>query len=413
MMLSLLTYYPKMKHVIYLDFAKAFDKVDHQILLQKLRNIGISGKLFDWLQSFLSDRQQSVVIDGVFSYLALVISGVPQGTVLGPLLFLIYLNDIFNCIQHSEISCFADDSRIYRSISACSDSLLLQHDLLAVSQWSIANNMELHEDKFVYLNFNARPINFSLTNLPFYQENLWYRTSSGQILETSNLVSDLGITFSEDLDWSPHISNIVNKAKQKAGWALSVFNDRSPLVMITLYKSMVRSLLEYSCPVWCGLSLENLRDLEAIQRSFTRKIICPAYVSGYWERLQYLKLRSLQRRRERYTILHMWKVLNNKVSNDLNISFYNSSRYGVQAHVPSLCTQSSTKAQTFYDLSFAVIGPKLWNMLPKSVKLCASLNSFKSNLDIFLNKFPDRPPVSTYVVQNNNSLLEWNITRTR
>ena len=397
--------------VIYLDFAKAFDKVDHKILLKKLSNIGIQGKLLDWLDSFLCDRSQTVVVDGVFSYLALVISGVPQGTVLGPLLFLIYLNDISNCIQHSNISCFADDSRVFRAISTCSDSQLLQHDLLAVSQWSEENNMKLHDDKFVYLNFNARPNNFALAHLPFYKENLWYKTSSGNILEACSSVSDLGITLSENFDWSPHISIIVNKAKQKAGWALSVFSDRSPLVMITLFKSMIRSLLEYACPVWCGLSLQNLRDLEAIQRSFTNKIICPAYVSGYWDRMQYLKIRSLQRRRERYSILHMWKVLNEKVSNDLNISFYESSRYGVQACVPSLNTSSSSKAQTLYDSSFAVVGPKLWNLVPKSVKQCSSLNSFKSGLDNFLNGIPDCPPVSSYAVQNNNSLLEWNTSR--
>ena len=112
--------------VIYLDFACAFDKVDYPILMKKLSNIGISGKLFDWLLNFLSDRCQTVVVDGVMSYLALVVSGVPQGTVLGPLLFLIYLNDISDCLQFSEISCFADDSRIFKSISTCADSQLLQ-----------------------------------------------------------------------------------------------------------------------------------------------------------------------------------------------------------------------------------------------------------------------------------------------
>ena len=209
--------------VIYLDFARAFDKVDHQILMKKLSNIGISGKLFDWLLNFLSDRCQTVVVDGVMSYLALVVSGVPQGTVLGPLLFLIYLNDISDCLQFSEISCFADDSRIFKSISTCADSQLLQQDLYHVFQWSKDNNMELHDDKFVFMNFNIRSANFPLANLPFYHENISYKTASEKVLEASSSVSDLGITFSEDLKWSTHISSIVKKAKQKAGWTLSVF----------------------------------------------------------------------------------------------------------------------------------------------------------------------------------------------
>ena len=98
--------------MIYLDFAKAFDKVDHEILIQKLKNIGIEGKLLEWICNFLNDRDQVVVVDNIFSYIAKVVSGVPQGTVLGPILFLIYLNDISDCLNSCDLSCFADDTRI-------------------------------------------------------------------------------------------------------------------------------------------------------------------------------------------------------------------------------------------------------------------------------------------------------------
>ena len=97
-----------------------FDKVDHEILLQKLKNIGISGAILSWITDFLSDRSQVVVVDGIFSYLAKVVSGVPQGTVLGPLLFLVYINDIGGYLTSCDISCFADDSRILKSISSSS-----------------------------------------------------------------------------------------------------------------------------------------------------------------------------------------------------------------------------------------------------------------------------------------------------
>ena len=392
--------------VIYLDFAKAFDKVDHQILLRKLENMGIKGKLLEWLKSFLSDRNQVVVVDGVLSFIALVISGVPQGTVLGPLLFLVYLNDIYDCLQFSELSSFADDSRIFKSISVADDSQFLQQDLFNVSSWSDNNNMQLHNDKFIYMNFNCRPANFSLATLPFYSENFRYETSSGDILEPSDSVSDLGITLADKFSWSPHVSILVKKAKQKAGWVLSIFKDRSPLVMKTLHKSLIRSLLEYGCPLWNGLSLENIRNIEAVQRSFTNKIYCPSHVKNYWERLQFLNIMSLQRRRERYVILHMFKILNNLASNDINISFYDSPRHGILARVPALRLHCST-AQSLYDYSFAVNGPKLWNLVPKKVKDCVSLTSFKSNLDDFLKDIPDCPPISGYVAQNNNSLLEW------
>ena len=124
--------------------------MDYDILLQKLSNIGISGKLFTWIKEFLRERTQVVVVDEVLSYIAEVISGVPQGAVLGPLLFLIFLNDINCCIQHSEISCFADDSRISKCISTTNYCTLLQEDLDNVIKWSKSNNMQLHEDKFVH-----------------------------------------------------------------------------------------------------------------------------------------------------------------------------------------------------------------------------------------------------------------------
>ena len=120
---------------------------------------------------------------------------------------------------------------------------------------------------------------------------------------------------------------------------------------------------------------------------------------------------SLQRRRERYAILHMWKILKRKINNDLNIRFYDSPRHGTTAVVPSLHPNSNHKARTLYDLSFAVKGPQLWNIVPKDIKAANSLNSFKEKLDMFLFRVPDRPPVCGYITQNNNSLIEWSNNR--
>ena len=125
--------------------------------------------------------------------------------------------------------------------------------------------------------------------------------------------------------------------------------------MLTLLKSLNRSLLEFACPVWVGLS----RVLEAIQRSFTDKIDCPANVCNYWERLNYLKIMSLQRRRERYVILHMWKILNGKVSNALGITFSENMRFQTVAKVSPLNIRSSMRSKTLFDSPFSVLGPSL------------------------------------------------------
>ena len=268
---------------IYLDYAKAFDKVDHQILIQKLKNIGIGGNLCKWVENFLHDRKQVVVVDGVLSSIANVLSGVPQGTVLGPLLFLIFSNDMENFVGSSSIGLFADDTRLSKAISQSSDSCYLQKDLESITKWSIENNMKLHEDKFVYMNFNTRSKKFPLANLPFFPENFSYITAEGLVLEPSESVLDLGVILTEDLKWSSHVHSIIKTAKRKAGWSLSIFKDRSPLVMKTLYKSIIRSHLEYACPLWLGLSKEDTQAIEAIQRSFTNKINCPANVQNYWD----------------------------------------------------------------------------------------------------------------------------------
>ena len=107
----------------------------------------------------------------------------------------------------------------------------------------------------------------------------------------------------------------------------------------------------------------------------------------------------------------MWKILHKRVSNDIGIRFQESFRFGTVAAIPPLHRTSSQRAKSLYDSSFAVKGPALWNIIPKHLKSHETLNSFKSNLDIFLKNIPDRPPVSGYILQNNNSLIDWHNTR--
>jgi ribonucleases P/MRP protein subunit RPP40 len=187
--------------VLYLDFSKAFDKVDHEILLRKVWNIGIRGKLFDWIADFLRDRTQTVQVDGFLSFWDSVLSSVPQGTVLGPLLFIIYVNDLEQTVRDALIGCFADDTRLTKAIrgeSIEADMFLLQVDLHRVIRWALENNMELNESKFDLLCYSFRPAAALFRSLPFTQSLFEYETPSGTRIQSTNSVRDLGVNMSPD-----------------------------------------------------------------------------------------------------------------------------------------------------------------------------------------------------------------------
>ena len=389
---------------IYLDYAKAFDKVDHALLIKKLSRYGIHPKMINWIESFLTNRTQQVVVEGQLSVAALIISGVPQGTVLGPILFLIFINDITQCVTSSVIRCFADDTRIMKAISQTSNMSLLQHDLDGVTQWSIRNNMSLHEDKFEFLSHAVNRAN-ALHQLPFTSEVYQYSTSKGILTPTQQL-RDLGVTVSSNLSWTPQIKAMADKARQKAAWVLSVFHTRNSTIMLTLYKSMVRSLLEYCCPLWNPRKMSDIQELEGVQRTFTARIAGVQHLD-YWERLKKLAIMSLQRRRERYILLHMWKILNGSISNDLGVQFVSRPRTGFKAVVPPLRSGAPAYHQSLYDNSFAVNGPRLWNCLPPNVNKMGEFVSFKRHLKSLLQRIPDLPPVRGYTSPNNNSILAW------
>ena len=301
---------------------------------------------------------------------------------------------------------FADDTRISKQISCVNDCELLQNDLNSVIQWSTRNNMELHQQKFELLNHRYQSNN-TLCQLPFGCQLLTYKISDGDTLHPVHSAKDLGIIITSDLSWSVHIGNLVSRARSLTSWVLSVFKSRDRDVLMTLYKSLIRSILEFSCPLWNPSKIGDIQLLEGVQRTITSKITgCKE--SNYWDRLKILNLMSLQRRRERYIILYMWKILHGVSPNDLGIVFRNSSRNGLVAVVPSLKRGSSVRNQSLYDSSFAVMGPRLWNIIPANIKTLDNFLAFKERVSQFSMNFPDQPPISGYTCSNSNSLIEWN-----
>ena len=389
---------------IYLDFSKAFDKVDHNTLLSKLYAYGIRGNLLAWIKCYLSNRIQTVVVNGFKSKPAQVKSGVPQGTVLGPVLFLIYINDLHQCVNHSLISHFADDTRILKAISQASDVSLLQQDLLETIIWSQKNKMVLHPDKFELLCHTLRKTN-TLQDLPFHNQFFEYSTPDETLITPTDIVRDLGVNITSDLNWSAQINTLAEKSRQMISWVLSVFKDRSEATMMCLYKALIRSRLEYCSALWNPTKQEDIITLESVQRNFTSRITGLSDLS-YHERLKKLNILSLQRRRERFIIIMIFKIINNISPNDLNIEVSTSERRGIKVKVPALNKDSSQRARALYEASFGVVGPKLWNKLPRDLTLITKKCTFKTALSRYLSNIPDRPPVQGQA--SRNSLLDLN-----
>lgn len=388
----------KSADVVHLDFSAAFDKVDHGILLHKIRQLGISGRLGVWLHSFLTGREQHVAVDGAVSAASMVVSGVPQGTVVGPLLFLIHINDINEYIQYSSVASFADDTRIMKEITSPVDSEMLQNDLSSLYDWAKNNNMSFNNNKFEHISYSKKS-NISCTH---------YLAQDGSPIETTQYVRDLGVTFSSDCSFSVHIINASKKARMQTGWILRTFRTRQIIPMMTLYKSLVLPLLEYCCQLWSPWKIQDKQSLEAVQRSFTAKI-SEVKELNYWERLKSLDLFSLERRRERYTIIYVHKILTGSAVNNLDLKFSIHPRLGRLCNIRKSHPRATTSVKTLKENSFVSRGPKLYNSLPKYLRDTnyTSHEKFKHALDKFLKTIPDQPKLPHYHLRaTSNSITD-------
>jgi hypothetical protein len=379
--------------VLYLDFAKAFDKVDHGVLLHKLSKLGITDKVWHWLKAFLINRTQKVVIEGVKSDPSTVISGVPQGSVLGPLLFLILLGDIDQNTPNSIVTSFADDTRITGKINCENDIKLLQADLHTVSTWADENNMLFNDSKFELLRYGKKV-------------EAKYSTKTGHEIEETSQVRDLGITMSDDASFSSHITKVTKTARALTGWILRVFSARDKLTMLTLFKSLVLPHLEYCCVLWNPAVFRYIQQIEGVQRTFTFKIQDPQLQDkNYWQRLKELKLYSLERRRERYTILYVFKILKGLVPN-IGITARHHGRNGKICEIPPMNNRALQSVITKKSASFLINGPKLFNVLPSYIRnMEDDMDHIKAALDKFLQHIPDKPHLPGYPNDGGNSII--------
>ena len=388
--------------VLYLDFAKAFDKVDHGVLMSECKKLGISGKLGLWMHTFLTERKQFVHANGANSDEVQVMSGVPQGTVLAANLFLVLINSLKDVLKFGTSSSYADDTKIVHKISTTKDITDLQSDLESIYKWAQENNMEFNSGKFQLLRYGKTAV---LSNIsPYLAPN------QEEITE-QNAIKDLGIWMSNDGSFSDHINCTILSGVRIAGYIFRTFDTREASPMKTLFKSLILSKFDYcSALIHPTINQSMSGRIERVQREFTRRIDGMKELN-YWERLNTLKLYSMERRRERFVIIYTYKILINQVPNP-GISFKSNKRTGIRAVVPQMTNNMTSLQKKLRVNSFVYSGSRLFNCLPMDLRNFTTesnspVNSFKNLLDQFLFTIPDQPTVSGLQrAADSNSIID-------
>ena len=349
--------------IFYLDFQKALDTVPHYRLYLKLSSFGIHGKVLNTVFDFLSDRTYNVMVGDSKSNSFKVTSGVPQGSVLGPLLFLLYINDLPENIKNT-VFLFADDLKM---IAKAKDNQLSQNDI---------NSLVLWQNKWL-LKFNTKDNKCKVMHIgksnPCNQYNM-----GGIVLPSVESEKDLGVLFSRKLDFSDHITSCINKASSCVAWVARSLISRDSEVMLKIYKSMIRPHIEYCVQLWSPLPSHGnwgvILALENIQRKFTR-MIDNIGLLPYKVRLEKLGITTLIERRSRGDLIETFKILNG--FSDYGSDLFQVSRSGL--NIISKPGDQHKSRHAFF--SRRIIN--YWNKLPVYVKVSKSVDNFKNNLSKF------------------------------
>ncbi|KAE8615256.1 hypothetical protein XENTR_v10008456 [Xenopus tropicalis] len=353
--------------VIYLDFAKAFDTVPHRRLMIKLRNIGLEHNICNWIENWLKDRVQRVVVNGTFSNWTSVVSGVPQGSVLGPLLFNLFINDLEVGID-SIVSIFADDTKLCKTISSMQDAAALQSDLTKLDNWAANWKMRFNVDKCKVMHFGRNNINAN------YLLN-------GSVLGVSLMEKDLGVFVDNKLSNSRQCHSVATKANKVLSCIKKGIDSRDENIILPLYRSLVRPHLEYAVQFWAPVLKKDINELERVQRRAT-KLVKGMEDLNYEVRLSRLGLFSLEKRRLRGDMITLYKYIRGDYRQLGDVLFSHKNNQRTRGHPFRLEERSFHLKQRRW--FFTVRAVRLWNALPSDVVMADSVNAFKRGLDEFL-----------------------------
>ena len=351
--------------VLYLDYRKAFDSVPHKRLLEKLKIYGVQGKLLTWIQSFLAARLMRVGIRGSFSDWIKVLSGVPQGSVLGPLLFLLFVNDLPDWIKNS-MRMFADDVKIWNVISSTTDSKSLQEDLNSLTRWSSKWLLKLNPSKCKVMH-----IGHSSGTVYYMNDDSGNSTIIQQIAEEK----DLGVHLTDDLKPSTQCVRSAAKARSVMGMVKRNFRRLDQQDFLLIYKTYIRPRMEYCVQAWSPHLKKDIECLEKVQRAATKMVHGLRHLP-YEDRLVHLGLTTLEERRTRGDLIEAYKIITGKEAVDREHFFQLSScEYNLRGHSMKLSKQRpSIDVRKFFFRQRVV---NEWNLLPQEVVDATSVNQFR------------------------------------
>ena len=349
--------------VVYLDFQKAFDSVPHQRLLSKLDAYKIQGNFKTWIADFLHGRTQRVVVNNARSQWCNVKSGVPQGSVLGPTLFVLYINDLPEVLD-STVRIYADDTKAFSCVSTPDQRKLLQADLCSLTDWSSKWQLQFNARKCCVLHLGSGDC----------QERY---TIGSSALSTVEETKDLGVLVDDKLKFHSHVSYAINKANRVLISIRRAFQCHDTSTIPKLFKGLVRPLLEYGNVIWSPRYISDAKAVERVQKRATKMISTMKHLP-YIERLKCLNLPSLEYRRRRGDMIQVYKIIyeHDRLNPDHFFQLADTPTRGHSLKLSKPRCRTNVRKNTF---SHRVIDD--WNSLPEVVVQAPTIDAFKTRLD--------------------------------